>query len=185
VRDAVAAGADVVAFSGDKLLGGPQAGIVVGRAELVARVKKHPLTRALRVDKMTVAALEATLELYRDGRPEAVPTYRLLTQRPDVLRARAERLLALLTARNVQARIEEVSGQVGGGAMPLARLPSYACVLTLGEPAEYVERLRGATVPVIARLSDGEVLLDVRCLAEEELVWVAQAVGDALPGKHP
>jgi L-seryl-tRNA(Ser) seleniumtransferase len=185
VRDAVAAGADVVAFSGDKLLGGPQAGIVVGRAELVARVKKHPLTRALRVDKMTVAALEATLELYRDGRPEAVPTYRLLTQQPDTLRARAERLRALLAAHNVPVRVDEVSGQVGGGAMPLARLPSWACVLTLGEPAEYVERLRGASVPVIARLSDGEVLLDVRCLAEEELVWVAQAVGDALPGKSP
>jgi L-seryl-tRNA(Ser) seleniumtransferase len=185
VRDAVAAGADVVAFSGDKLLGGPQAGIVVGRAELVARVKKHPLTRALRVDKMTVAALEATLELYRDGRPEAVPTYRLLTQPPEVLRARATRLLALLQGRGVSARVEEVSGQVGGGAMPLARLPSHACVLTLGEPAEYLERLRGARVPVIARMSDGEVLLDVRCLAEEELETVAQAVGDALPGKRP
>jgi L-seryl-tRNA(Ser) seleniumtransferase len=185
VRDAVAAGADVVAFSGDKLLGGPQAGVVVGRAELVARVKKHPLTRALRVDKMTVAALEATLELYRDGRPEAVPTFRLLTQPPELLRTRAERLHALLGARGVRSRVDEVSGQVGGGAMPLARLPSFACVLNLEGPAEFMERLRGATVPVIARLSDGEVVLDVRCLTEEELVLVAQAVGDALPGKSP
>lgn len=186
VRDSIAAGADVVAFSGDKLLGGPQAGIVVGRAELVAQVKKHPLTRALRVDKMTVAALEATLELYRDGRPEAVPTYRLLTQAPEVLRERAGRLQGLLAARGVPARVDEVSGQVGGGAMPLARLPSFACVLTLGEPAEYLERLRAATVPVIARMSDGAVLLDVRCLAEEELAAVAEAVGDALPaGKSP
>lgn len=185
VRDSVAAGADVVAFSGDKLLGGPQAGIIVGRKELLARVKKHPLTRALRVDKMTVAALEATLELYRDGRPEAVPTWRLLTQTPEELRARAERLLALLEARGVPARVREVSGQVGGGSMPLVRLPSFGCVLTVGGPEEFVERLRGARVPVIARLSDGEVILDVRCLAEEELDRVAQAVGDALPGSGP
>ncbi|XXF80978.1 L-seryl-tRNA(Sec) selenium transferase [Myxococcaceae bacterium GXIMD 01537] len=185
VGEAVAAGADVVAFSGDKLLGGPQAGIVVGSARLLARVRQHPLTRALRVDKLTVAALEATLELYRDGRPEAVPTWRLLSQSPEVLRARAGRLHALLAARGVSARLAEVVGQVGGGAMPLARLPSHACVLTVEGPEEYLERLRGGPVPVIARMSDGEVLLDVRCLSEEELEPVAQAVGDALPGRRP
>jgi L-seryl-tRNA(Ser) seleniumtransferase len=181
----VAAGADVVAFSGDKLLGGPQAGIIVGRAALIARIKKHPLTRALRIDKMTVAALEATLELYRDGRPEAVPTWRMLTWPPDVLRARAERLLALLTMKGIKARVAPVSGQVGGGAMPLARLPSFACILTVGEPAAFLECLRGAEVPVIGRISDGEVVLDVRCLAEEDLGPVAEAVGTASHGRQP
>jgi L-seryl-tRNA(Ser) seleniumtransferase len=173
---AVAAGAGVVAFSGDKLLGGPQAGIIVGRKALLARIKSHPLTRALRVDKMTVAALEATLELYRDGRPEAVPGWRLLTQRPEELRARAERLQGLLAVQHIQARVAAVSGQVGGGAMPLARLPSFACILRLGEPDVFLEHLRGAEVPVIGRIADGEVVLDVRCLAEEELGQVAEAI---------
>ncbi|WP_224366693.1 L-seryl-tRNA(Sec) selenium transferase [Hyalangium versicolor] len=176
VRMAVEAGADVVAFSGDKLLGGPQAGIIVGRKALLARIKSHPLTRALRVDKMTVAALEATLELYRDGRLQAVPTWRLLSQRPEELRTRAERLQELLAARQVQVRVAAVSGQVGGGAMPLARLPSFACILKVGEPDVFLERLRGAEAPVIGRIADGEVVLDVRCLAEEELGQVAEAV---------
>jgi L-seryl-tRNA(Ser) seleniumtransferase len=177
VRQSVAAGVDVVAFSGDKLLGGPQAGLIVGRKSLLARIKTHPLTRALRVDKMTVAALEATLELYRDGRPEAVPVWRLLAQPSEELRARAERLRELLVARGVRARVGAVSGQVGGGAMPLARLPSFACLLTVQEPEGFLEALRGAEVPVIGRIADGEVVLDVRCLAEDDLGRVAEAVG--------
>nr|WP_225937816.1 L-seryl-tRNA(Sec) selenium transferase [Myxococcus sp. RHSTA-1-4] len=185
VPQAVAAGADVIAFSGDKLLGGPQAGIVVGRAALLSRIKAHPLTRALRVDKMTVAALEATLELYRDGRPRAVPTYRLLTQGPDELRARALRLQGLLAEQGVAARMEGGGGQVGGGAMPLARLPSFACILNLERPETFLDRLRGGDVPVIGRIADGEVVLDVRCLSEEELESVAHAVVAAIPGNPP
>jgi L-seryl-tRNA(Ser) seleniumtransferase len=185
VRMAVEDGADVVAFSGDKLLGGPQAGIIVGRKPLLARIKSHPLTRALRVDKMTVAALEATLELYRDGRPEAVPTWRLLSQRAEELRSRAERLQALLAARGVSARVAAVSGQVGGGAMPLAQLSSFACILKVAEPAVFLERLRGAGTPVIGRIADGEAVLDVRCLAEEELALVAEAVGTTRQESRP
>ncbi|NTX67418.1 L-seryl-tRNA(Sec) selenium transferase [Myxococcus sp. CA051A] len=185
VPGVVAAGADVVAFSGDKLLGGPQAGVVVGRSALVSRIKAHPLTRALRVDKLTVAALEATLELYRDGRPEAVPAYRLLAQSSEELRARALRLQALLAEQGVSARVDGVVGQVGGGAMPLARLPSFACSLTVGAPESFLERLRGGEVPVIGRIADGEVVLDVRCLAKEELASVAESVATASPGKPP
>jgi L-seryl-tRNA(Ser) seleniumtransferase len=183
VRATVAAGADVVAFSGDKLLGGPQAGILVGRAELLARVKRHPLCRALRVDKLTVAALEATLELYRDGRAGEVPARALIAQGPELLRARAERLRALLEDRGARAQVLPTAGQVGGGAMPLSRLPSYACVLTVEGAEAFLERLRAADLPVIGRISEGAVLLDVRCLAEEELGPVADAVGSALQGR--
>ncbi|RKH17764.1 L-seryl-tRNA(Sec) selenium transferase [Corallococcus sp. CA047B] len=185
VGHAISAGADVVAFSGDKLLGGPQAGVIVGRKDLLQRIKSHPLTRALRVDKMTVAALEATLELYRDGRPEAVPTQSLLVQQPEVLSARADRLLSLLKAHGVTARAVSVDGQVGGGAMPLARLPSYACSLTVGAPEVFLERLRSGEVPVIGRIADGEVVLDVRCLSEEDLGVVAQSVAAARSGSQP
>jgi L-seryl-tRNA(Ser) seleniumtransferase len=185
VAEVVAEGADVVAFSGDKLLGGPQAGVVVGRSALLARIKAHPLTRALRVDKLTVAALEATLELYRDGKPGAVPTYRLLAQSSQELRARALRLQDLLAEQGVSARVDGVVGQVGGGAMPLARLPSFACILNVGAPESFLERLRAGGMPVIGRIADGEVVLDVRCLAEEELRSVAEAVATASPGKPP
>ncbi|AKQ66690.1 L-seryl-tRNA(Sec) selenium transferase [Myxococcus hansupus] len=185
VAQAVAAGADVVAFSGDKLLGGPQAGVVVGRSALLARIKAHPLMRALRVDKLTVAALEATLELYRDGRAEDVPVHRLLAQRPEALRARAVRLEGLLAQRGIRARVASVVGQVGGGAMPLAGLPSFACILTLETPETFLDRLRGGMRPVIGRITDGEVLLDVRCLEEEELQAVADAVAAAIPGNPP
>ncbi|RKG87506.1 L-seryl-tRNA(Sec) selenium transferase [Corallococcus terminator] len=185
VGQAISAGADVVAFSGDKLLGGPQAGVIVGRKDLLQRIKSHPLTRALRVDKMTVAALEATLELYRDGRPEAVPAQSLLVQQPEVLSARADRLLDLLKAHGVTAWVVSVDGQVGGGAMPLARLPSYACSLTVGAPEVFLERLRGGEVPVIGRIADGEVVLDVRCLSEEDLGVVAQSVAAARLGSQP
>jgi L-seryl-tRNA(Ser) seleniumtransferase len=179
----VAAGADVVAFSGDKLLGGPQAGIIVGRSELLGRVKRHPLCRALRVDKLTVAALEATLELYRDGRAGELPTRALLAQAPAQLQARAERLRSLLEARGAEVRVLPSTGQVGGGAMPLARLPSFACVLTVEGPEALLDALRAAELPVIGRISEGAVLLDVRCLAEEELGPVADAVGSALQGR--
>jgi L-seryl-tRNA(Ser) seleniumtransferase len=181
----VSAGADVVAFSGDKLLGGPQAGILVGRASLLARIREHPLTRALRVDKMTVAALEATLELYRDGCLDAIPTHRLLTWPAPTLEARAQRLLSLLSRKGIRARSAPVSGQVGGGAMPAARLPSFACVLSFNQPAAFLECLRRADVPVIGRISDGDIILDVRCLAEEDLEPVAEAVAMASQGRQP
>jgi L-seryl-tRNA(Ser) seleniumtransferase len=179
-RQAVEAGADLVAFSGDKLLGGPQAGILVGRAEAVARVRRHPLNRALRVDKLTVAALEATLELHRDRRWDDIPALRLLRQDPRALRRRAERLALLLGERGVAARVEEVEGQVGGGAMPLSALPSCACVVDSGRPAGLLEGLRKSETPVIGRLSDGRAVFDVRCLDEEDLPLVAQAVGAVL-----
>ncbi len=176
VSSVVSSGVDLVAFSGDKLLGGPQSGIILGRSELVCRVKSHPLNRALRVDKMTVAALEATLELYRDGRVDQIPAQRLLKQRPEELRARAQRLQAILRDRGVDSRVEPTEGQVGGGAMPLSSPTSYACAVQAQAPQLLQERLRGTEPPVVARVSAERLLLDVRCLDEEDLDSVAAAV---------
>jgi L-seryl-tRNA(Ser) seleniumtransferase len=180
VRSSLDAGADLVTFSGDKLLGGPQAGIILGGSQLVAKVRSHPLNRAVRVDKMTVAALEATLELYRDGRLEDVPAQRLLTQSAEELRSRALKLKELLREQGIESRLEQTQGQVGGGAMPLSSPLSYACALRTDAPQLVQERLRAADPPVIARISNEQILLDVRCLTEEDLTSVAQAVVSVL-----
>jgi L-seryl-tRNA(Ser) seleniumtransferase len=168
-RDALADGADLVCFSGDKLLGGPQAGIVVGRAELVERLRRHPLQRALRADKLTLAALEGTLVLYLDpGRAlREVPVLRMLTEPAEAVHARAERLAAM-----TGGTVEETLARVGGGALPLAELPSFACALDEGMAAA----LRDAALPVIGVVRDGKLLLDCRTLADGELDEVAAAV---------
>ncbi|HSC90546.1 MAG TPA: hypothetical protein VLB86_02700, partial [Gaiellaceae bacterium] len=162
-------GADIVCFSGDKLLGGPQAGIVLGRAALVERLRRHPLQRALRADKLTLAALEGTLMLYLD--PERarreVPVLRMLGEPDDAVRARAERLAAA-----VDGEVEETVARVGGGALPLAELTSFACAvevslagpLRLGEP------------PVIGVVRDGRLLLDCRTVSDSEVDVIAVAV---------
>jgi L-seryl-tRNA(Ser) seleniumtransferase len=165
-RASLAAGADLVCFSGDKLLGGPQAGIVVGHAELVERLRRHPLQRALRADKLTLAALEGTLRLALDT-PDAIPVLRMLREPPDTVRARAERLAQL-----VEGEVEETVARAGGGALPLTELPSYACAVeeSLAAP------LRGADPPVIGIVRDGRLLLDCRTLADTEIDEVARAV---------
>ncbi len=179
VAQVVSAGADVVSFSGDKLLGGPQAGIIVGRKAAIARLQKHPLNRALRIDKLTVAALEATLELYRDGRDETeVPARAALLVRPEVLEARARRLSAMLGA--VKHRVVPTLSRVGGGSMPLAAPPSWAIALARSGSAEAVhQQLRAGEPPLMARIVDDEVWLDVRCLADTELEAVSRAVANA------
>jgi L-seryl-tRNA(Ser) seleniumtransferase len=171
-RDALAAGADLVCFSGDKLLGGPQAGIVVGRADLVERLRRHPLQRALRADKLTLAALEGTLALYLD--PERavreVPVLRMLARPPENVRARAERLAGL-----TGGAVEETVGRVGGGALPLAELPSFACAVE----DELAAPLRSADTPVVGVVREGRLLLDCLTLADEDLDEVARAVAAA------
>jgi L-seryl-tRNA(Ser) seleniumtransferase len=168
-REALAAGADLVCFSGDKLLGGPQAGIVVGRAELVERLRRHPLQRALRADKLTIAALEATLVLYLDPQRAAaeIPVLRMLREDISGVRARAERL-----AEATRGEVEETVGRVGGGALPLAELPSYACAVE--EPLAV--RLRDGEPPVVALVRDGRCLLDCRTIGDDEVDAVATAV---------
>jgi L-seryl-tRNA(Ser) seleniumtransferase len=161
---AIAAGADLVCFSGDKLLGGPQAGIVVGSAEAVGRVKRHPLARAFRIDKLSLAALEATLELYRD--PAAalaeVPVLRMATEPQARVRDRALRL-----CRRLGGELVETRARIGGGALPLLELPSYACALDGGE--QTAARLRSGDPAVVARVQEGRVLLDCRTLSEADV----------------
>jgi L-seryl-tRNA(Ser) seleniumtransferase len=165
-RDALARGADLVCFSGDKLLGGPQAGIVVGRAELVEKLRRHPLQRALRADKLTLAALEGTLILYLDA-PERIPVLRMLRENVASVRARAERLAA-----SIAGTIEETVARVGGGALPLAELPSFACAVE----EELAAPLRAADPPVVGIVRDGRLLLDCRTLRDDEVEEIAAAV---------
>jgi L-seryl-tRNA(Ser) seleniumtransferase len=168
-RAALAAGADLVCFSGDKLLGGPQAGIVVGRADLVEQLRRHPLHRALRIDKLGLAALEGTLLLYLEpARALAeVPVLRMLHEPAAAVRERAERLAAA-----VGGEVEETVARVGGGALPLAELPSFACAVD----EVLAPRLRVHEPPVVGIVRDGRLLLDCRTLADAELDEVAAAV---------
>jgi L-seryl-tRNA(Ser) seleniumtransferase len=166
--ESLRAGADLVCFSGDKLLGGPQAGIVVGRAALVEQLRPHPLQRALRADKLTLAALEGTLQLALDpSARDEVPVLRMLHEPLETVRARAERLAEL-----VDGEVEQTVARVGGGALPLAELPSAACAVE----EELAERLRLGEPPVIAVVRDGRTLLDCRTLTDAEVDEVAAAV---------
>jgi L-seryl-tRNA(Ser) seleniumtransferase len=171
-KESLAAGADLVTFSGDKLLGGPQAGIIVGRADLVERLRKHPLQRALRADKLTLAALEGTLALYLDpARAEReIPVLRMLKEDAGVVRARAEQLASL-----VGGTVEETVARVGGGALPLAEIPSFACAVE----EELATPLRSNEPPVVGIVRDGKLLLDCRTLTDDDVHEVAQAVAAA------
>ncbi|OKP49028.1 L-seryl-tRNA(Sec) selenium transferase [Serratia marcescens] len=173
----LAAGVDLVTFSGDKLLGGPQAGIIVGKKALIARLQQHPLKRALRVGKLTLAALEATLRLYLQPEKlaEQLPTLRLLTRPQQEMQQAAERLLAALTPQfttDFDLRAEPCWSQIGSGSLPVDRLPSYALTFTprdgRGATLEALaERWRRLPQPVIGRLGDGRLWLDLRCLEQE------------------
>ncbi len=171
-KDSLSEGADLACFSGDKLLGGPQAGIVVGRADLVDRLRRHPLQRALRADKLTLAALEGTLALYLDpGRAvREVPVLRSLLEPAEVVRARAERLATLASGV-----VEETIARAGGGALPLAELASFACAVEEALAAP----LRAGDPPVIGIVRDGRLLLDCRTLADGEVEEAAAAVAAA------
>jgi L-seryl-tRNA(Ser) seleniumtransferase len=162
-RSSVEAGADLVCFSGDKLLGGPQAGIVVGRAGAINRVKRHPLARAVRIDKLSLAALEATLELYRNpaAAVQRVPVLRMAGEPAERVRERAARL-----SERLGGEVVATTARVGGGALPLLEIESWACALPDGE--ELAARLRAAEPPVIARVQEGRVLLDCRTLSDAE-----------------
>jgi L-seryl-tRNA(Ser) seleniumtransferase len=183
-RQALDSGAHLVSFSGDKLLGGPQAGLIVGDADLVARIKRNPLKRALRLDKMTLAALEAVLKLYRDPDrlAQRLPTLRALTRPVVELRALAERIAPALHAAlgpSAQVQVRACRSQIGSGSLPVDRLDSVCLAIRASErgsgsyPDKLAAAFRALPVPVIGRIEEGELRLDLRCL-DDEAGFVAQ-----------
>ncbi len=187
VRSAVEAGADLVTFSGDKLLGGPQSGLIVGRRDLVDAIRSNPLHRAVRLDKVTLAALEATLRLYLEGERvlSRIPTLRMISEPVDLVRRRARRLARRLSPETKSALAVSVvttASQVGGGALPLEEIPSAAVSLGGRRPAhELEEGLRKHSPPVIGRVHEGRLLLDMRTVADGEIETVAAAVESLQP----
>jgi L-seryl-tRNA(Ser) seleniumtransferase len=173
VTDSVRSGAGVVMFSGDKLLGGPQAGIIVGQRELLDPVRKHPLMRAFRVDKMTYAALEATLLAYAAGRPEEIPVIRMITATADEIGRRASRIAEGISGAFTTSVVDG-SSTIGGGSAPGSTLPTRLLRLSHASlsPDALAERLRALDPPIIARIEDGFVVLDLRTVAEEQDVAV-------------
>jgi len=183
VQQTVATGVDLVTFSGDKLLGGPQAGIVLGRSEYITKIRENPINRALRIDKLTLAALEATLRLYRDpDRAIAqIPTLRMLTDAPSLLDDRARDLTARLEAiASPRLRVTTFDGssKAGGGALPLLNLPTRCVGLRVaGLSADALERaLRTNDPPIIGRIENDTFILDMRTVADDETPLIASAL---------
>jgi len=194
-REAIAAGADIVTFSGDKLLGGPQCGLIVGRRDLIARIRKNPMKRALRLDKVRLAALAAVLRLY--ARPDqlttTLPTLRLLTRTASEIAALAARMLPPLSAAvadRASARVVECSSQIGSGALPMASLPSAGiALLPAGKRKSaaadaLAAAFRGLPIPVIGHIREGELIFDLRCL-EDEAGFVGQLGQLGMPATAP
>jgi L-seryl-tRNA(Ser) seleniumtransferase len=184
VHRSVAAGCALVSFSGDKLLGGPQAGLIVGRAGPIESCRSHPLARAMRIDKLSLAALEATLRIYLDpelARAE-LPVLRFLEAELDELAVRAEALRSSLAEGGVVAELTTATAKVGGGALPLLELPGPVCALDPAplSAAELAHRLRLGDPPLLGRIQDGRLLLDPRTLADAELAHASRAVVAAL-----
>ncbi len=186
VQESIRAGIDVVCFSGDKLLGGPQAGIIVGRKEYIQRMKRHPLTRALRVDKFTVTALELVLLEYLDPDRVArnIPALRMLSETEQSIRERAERLRELLkqSCHSADIDLRPCQSQVGGGSLPMERLPS--CGVSIWPWAMSTQalerRMLDMPVPIVPRVADDHILLDMRTVDSEDLPVIAEMLGEVL-----
>lgn len=191
-QESIAAGADLVCFSGDKLIGGPQAGIIVGKTALIAQLERHPLMRAMRIDKLTLAALNATLQAYRNGTAEQeIPVWRMIAAPPDEMKARAAQWVASLRRADIVAEVKEGVSTIGGGSMPGETLPTWHCAIvpkpdspsseTAGDAASALSaRLRSGLTPVVARVLRDQVLLDPRTVLPEQDAILLQAVRTAL-----
>ncbi|MBE6923445.1 MAG: L-seryl-tRNA(Sec) selenium transferase [Ruminococcaceae bacterium] len=179
VQDSIRAGVDVVSFSGDKLLGGPQAGIIIGKKQYVDKMKKHPLTRAMRVDKMTLAALESTLRSYDNGTWSDIPTMAMLSASADELKEKAGILCDQLNQAGIPAQLAAVEGQVGGGSVPTQTIPSWAVALE-GAVEALEEKLRLGETAIVGRIHNDRYLLDARTLWVEDFPTIVRAVKEAL-----
>lgn len=191
VQEIVGAGVDVVTFSGDKLLGGPQAGIIVGSKNVVERIKKNPLNRALRIDKFTLASLESVLRQYFDISKalENVPTLQMLTVAEDVLKRRARRLyrrLAKKIEKECDLQLMPTISRVGGGALPEYNIPSWAVSLSprLSKISAFERSLRGLATPIIGRIEDGRLLLDVRTIQDREITLLVELLEGFFQGEN-
>jgi L-seryl-tRNA(Ser) seleniumtransferase len=173
VQESLSAGADVVLSSGDKLLGGPQAGLILGRKEVIAELRRHPVARAVRIDKLTLAALEATLRLYREERADEIPTWRYIGRSLEQVKSDAERL-AKATSK---ATVELSETEVGGGSLPARGIPTYCAVIATERPDELAQSLRTGDPAVIVRVQDGRVWLDPRTMEPDEVDAVAVLLG--------
>ena len=182
VQESVATGADVITFSGDKLLGGPQAELIVGKKELVDKIKKNPITRALRIDKLTLAALENTLRLYRDEKTaiHAIPTLRMLTLPLDSIEKKAQRLRKIIESIDdprIHIELIDLSSRAGGGSLPLLALPSKCVAIKLkGISVNAIERfMRQNSPPIIGRIEEDFFIMDLRTLQDDELSLIETA----------
>lgn len=191
VQECVASGVDVVTFSGDKLLGGPQAGIIVGKREYIQRLKKHPLTRALRIDKFTVAALEATLKEYLDNREiENIPTLAMLTISKEVLAERANRVsqeLRRVMKEEAEVSLLEGSSMVGGGALPTTDLPTVLIGIRYNNLSSQkaAEMLRQGDIKIITRQQEGQVIIDLRTVFERQEKLLVAKLAELVEGARP
>ena len=173
--------ADVTLFSGDKLFGGPQAGVLVGKASAIKRLSKHPLARALRADKLTMAAFAATIMSHLNDTPEDLPTYQMLRTSPEELMTRAERILSSLPAD--VCRVVEVIDTVGGGTMPNSELPGLAIEISTSETEQFHRKLRAHPLPIVARIKDDAVLVHLRTIAPHQLDTIIQKLSKILEAK--
>ncbi len=180
-REAIADGVDAVMVSGDKLLGGPQAGLIAGRAEVIAKVRRHPLMRALRPGRLVIAALEATLRAYAEGRAERdVASVAMLAQPLEAVEARAKAIAEGLSAGAARLAVKEVEGRVGGGTLPATVLRSWGVHVSGIDVTVLEQRLRAHDPPVVSRIEGGEVILDARTLRDDEVGAVRSALAKAL-----
>jgi L-seryl-tRNA(Ser) seleniumtransferase len=182
VHQALADGADLVTFSGDKLLGGPQAGCIVGRADLIARLRKHPLARAMRIDKLQAAAIEATLALYATGAHEDVPVHRMIHESLDAVAKRAHTLAEAIGGDLEHAHVVHCSSVVGGGSVPGQSLDSWGVRVVCPDATAFTARLRSGSPSVFCRTDDDHVLLDARTITDDQVRHVARAVLYAIEG---
>jgi L-seryl-tRNA(Ser) seleniumtransferase len=182
VSDALAQGADLVTFSADKLLGGPQAGILVGRADLLERLRRHPIARAVRIGRMQMAALEQVLAIIAAGKEEELPVFRMLRASAETVRTRAQILSETIGGELEGARVVRCESAIGGGSMPGTELPSWGVRIQVPDAPAFAARLRTGTPAAFSRVDDRFVLLDCRTVTDAQLPHLARAVHYALEG---